>query len=313
MKAIVYTGPRVLRYEEVEEPAAGPDEAIVQVRAVGICGSELHGVASSSSFRVPPLVMGHELSGTREDTGERVIVNPLVSCLTCDLCRRGRPNLCRARAIVGIHRPGAFAERVAVPEQNLYRAPESLPFEAGALVEPLANAVHAWQLPSDRNPQRVGILGAGTMGLVSLLVARARSTPVIDVADISGERLSVASRLGASRVDSMLSGEFDVILDCVGAPETRRASVDLLRPGGSAIWIGLNDEEPGFDSLDLIRMEKAVYGSFCYTHADFAAAVDLATTIDTTWVTTMPLSEGISVFEQLMNGRTDLLKVQLMP
>jgi threonine dehydrogenase-like Zn-dependent dehydrogenase len=313
VKAIVYTGPRELRYEEVKEPEAGLDEAIVQVRAVGICGSEIHGVASTSSFRVPPLVMGHEFTGICESTGERVIVNPLIPCLTCDLCRRGRPNICRKRAIVGIHRPGAFTERVAVPERSLYRAPESLSFEAGALVEPLANAVHAWQLPSDRNPQRVGIIGAGTMGLVSLLVARSHSAPVIDVADLSDDRLSVAHRLGASRVGSTLTGEFDLILDCVGIPETRRTSVELLRPGGSAIWIGLHDKEPGFDSLDLIRMEKAVYGSFCYTHADFATAVDLATRIDTTWVTTMRLSEGISVFEQLMNGRTDLLKVQLTP
>lgn len=160
---------------------------------------------------------------------------------------------------------------------------------------------------------RVGIIGAGTMGLVSLLVATARSTPEIAVADLAAERLPAADRLGAHRTGPQLDGEFDLVIDAVGASATRAASVEHVRPGGAAVWIGLDDEDPGFAAMPFIRAEKAVHGTFCYTHADFDAAVRLALTIGTSWVTVLPMSEGISVFEQLMNGRTDLTKVHLTP
>ncbi len=313
VKAIVYTGPRELEYQDVDEPRPGPGEVVVRVQAVGICGSELHGVASENPFRVPPLVMGHEFVGVREDTGERIVVNPLVPCLDCDLCLRGRSNVCRNRTIVGIHRPGAFTERVAVPERNLYPAPDELTPEAGAVVEPLANAIHAWRLPADPTPQRVGIIGAGTMGLVSLLVARARGAPEVHVADIAEERLAVAHRLGASATAAALEGEFDLVIDAVGSAATRGVSVEQVRPGGSAVWIGLHGEDPGFASMPLIRLEKTVHGTFCYTPADFAAAVRLSPYLDTSWVSPMALDDGVKVFEELMHGRTDLLKVTLAP
>ncbi|MGH3344013.1 MAG: alcohol dehydrogenase catalytic domain-containing protein [Carbonactinosporaceae bacterium] len=312
MQAVVYTGPQELRYQQVDEPHPAPGEVVVAVTGSGICGSELHGVASASPFRVPPLIMGHEFTGVRLDTGARVAVNPLVACLECDLCRRGRANLCRDRVLIGIQRAGGFAERVAVPARNLYPIGD-LPAEAGTIIEPLANAVHAWRLPAERNPQRVGIIGAGTIGLVSLLVARSRGVPDIEVCDLAEERLAVAERLGASRVGPALDGEYDLVIDAVGVEATRRDSVARTRPGGGAVWIGLHDETPGFASLPFVRLEKTVHGTFCYTHDDFETAIRLAATVDTSWVTAVPLSEGPAVFGGLMRGRTDLVKVQLVP
>ncbi len=313
MKAIVYTGPRELRYMDLAEPEPGPGEVVVEVRAVGVCGSELEGVASGSPFRVPPLVMGHEFAGTRADTGERVVVNPLVACLRCDLCLRGQANVCRRRAIVGIQRPGAYAERVAVPERCCYPAPTGLDWETLALVEPLANALHAWRLPADRHPQRVGVVGAGPIGLSCLLVAHSRGTPAVHVADLAAERCAAAGRLGASWTGPALEGEFDLVMDAVGSAATRRAAVELARPGGSAVWLGLHGTDPGFDGLALIREEKSVLASFCYTDQDFRAALGLASAIDPWWVTSRPLSEGADLFMELMDGRTDLLKVEFVP
>jgi threonine dehydrogenase-like Zn-dependent dehydrogenase len=313
VKAMVYTGPHELQFMEVEDPKPAPGEVVVGVRAVGICASELEGVASQSPFRVPPLIMGHELAGIREDTNERIIVNPLVACLECDLCLRGQPNVCRNRILVGIQRPGGFAERIAVPEGNLYTAPPAITWEAAAVVEPVANAVHAWGHSPDPNPQRVGIIGAGTMGLVTLLVAKSKGVPEIDIADLTEARLAVASRLGASRAEKQLDGEYDVVVDAVGAAVTRRASVEHVRPGGAAVWIGLHENEPGFNGQAFIRTEKSVLSSFCYTPRDFAAAVRLAPTLDTSWITPTPLSEGVELFFELMRGRRDLLKVQLVP
>jgi threonine dehydrogenase-like Zn-dependent dehydrogenase len=313
MKAVVYTGPRELRYQEVREPEPGADEVVVRVDAVGICGSEIHGVASQDRFRVPPLIMGHELCGVREDTGQRVVVNPLVACLECDRCRRGQENLCRSRAVLGIHRPGGFAERVAIPVRNLHPVPDGLSPQSAAMVEPLANAIHAWRLPADRNPQRVGIVGAGTIGLVTLVVAKTRGVPEVEVSDLAPERLAVAERLGADRVGPELAGEFDVVVDAVGKAATRRQSLDRLRSGGDAVWLGLDDDDPGFTARSLVRLEQSVHGSFCYTHDDFVAALRLVPDLDTSWVTTLPLADGVGVFKELMNGRADLLKVQLTP
>ena len=311
MKAIVYTAPSTLEFLDVEEPSAGPGESLVDVAAVGICGSELHGI-QSPGFRKPPLVMGHELAGTTTE-GRRVVVHPVVTCGRCDVCQRGLTNLCRNRTIVGIHISGGFGERVAIPDTNLYDIPDSMTWEQAALIEPLANAVHAWRLAGDPSPERVGILGSGTIGLCCLIVARAHSVKNVTVTDLAEERLEMALRLGATATGPQLNGEYDVIFDAVGLAVTHEASVAHLRPGGSAIWLGLLDTEPRFDSLDLIRSEKRVNGSFCYTDADFRAAIRLAEDIDTEWVRNFPLEEGADIFTQLMNGRTDVVKALLRP
>ncbi|HTZ94120.1 MAG TPA: alcohol dehydrogenase catalytic domain-containing protein [Streptosporangiaceae bacterium] len=142
MRALVFTAPSEVQLLDVPEPAAGPDDCVVEVRSVGICGSELHGVRDPG-FRVPPLIMGHEFAGVA-DSGDAVIVNPVVSCRNCDLCRRETRQLCRERAIVGIARSGAFAERAAVPRSALRAMPASMDWDTAAMAEPAASAVHAW-------------------------------------------------------------------------------------------------------------------------------------------------------------------------
>lgn len=311
MRSVVFTGTSVVEMLDVEEPSAQEGEVLVDVAAVGICGSELHGIREPG-FRVPPLVMGHEFAGTTPD-GRRVVVNPILSCSSCDLCLGGQPQVCRTRSVVGIHRAGGFAERVAVPADALHEIPESLSWEEAAMVEPLANAVHAWGLGGARKGASVGIIGSGTIGLVCLLVAKDRGASHITVTDLSPERLSLATRLGADEVASELSGEFDVVFDAVGAGVTRRASVDRLRPGGTAVWIGLLADVVDFDGRDLIRQEKKVVGSFAYTDAEFVEAIELASRVDLGWCDTFPLEEGARVFTELMNGRTDIVKALLRP
>lgn len=310
MRAMVFTAPGTLEILDVDDPRPAPGETVVTVEASGICGSELHGI-SSPGFRQPPLIMGHEFAGTTSD-GRRVVVNPLVPCARCDLCLRGRFNLCRDRSIVGIHRSGGFAERVAIPDGNLYELPDDVSWERAAAIEPLANAVHAWGL-GDPAPGRVGVIGAGTIGLVCLLVAKARGAPKIGVVDLSEERLAVAKRLGADETGPALRGEYDVIFDAVGVASTHRASVDAVRPGGTAVWLGLIGETAEFDSQHLVRMEKRVQGSFCYTDPEFRQAIELARTVDLSWVDPFPLAEGVGIFMELMDGRSDVVKAVLRP
>jgi threonine dehydrogenase-like Zn-dependent dehydrogenase len=303
-----------MKVMDIAEPVAGPGEVLVDVRAVGICGSELEGFASRSPFRVPPLVMGHEFAGTRLDTGTRVVVNPVVSCLVCDLCGRGLVNVCRHREILGIQRPGGYAERVAVPAANCVAVPDDVPFPTLALTEPLANAVHAFRLVQvhDAWPQRIGIIGCGMLGLAVGLVARSRGVPHIEINDLSGPRLAAAEREGLTAVEGGLEGEYDAVFDTVGSAATRGASVARVRPGGSAVWVGLHSPEADVDGQAMIRREVRVLTTFCYDRTDFAVAAELVQTLRPDWVASHPLSDGDNVFLSLLRGPAAAVKSMLV-
>jgi threonine dehydrogenase-like Zn-dependent dehydrogenase len=298
----------MVELQDVDEPTPADGEVVVQVTASGICGSELHGVRHPG-FRVPPLVMGHEFTGRTAD-GRDVVVNPIVSCGDCDLCLRGLDNLCRTRAIVGIHRAGGFGERVSLPVGQLHDVPAGISMTDAALIEPLANAVHAFGQVASMEPTRVAVIGAGTIGLVSLLVAKHAGVDDVAVVDLSPKRRDFAEQLGG-KVGDRLSGEFDVVIDAVGAGATHRDSVERLRPGGAAVWLGLLEEDAGFDSKGLVRNEQRVLGSFAYTRGEFADAVAMAPSMDLSWATTFPLEQGQDIFSELMNGSTDVAKALL--
>jgi threonine dehydrogenase-like Zn-dependent dehydrogenase len=310
MQAMVFTRPGIMEILDVEPPVASKGEVIIDVAACGICGSELHGI-DDAGFRKPPLVMGHEFSGFDPD-GRAVAINPILSCGSCDLCSSGRPEVCRRRAIIGIHRAGAFAEQVAVPHSAVFELPVGLPVTAGALVEPLANALHAWNLGGGRSRSTIGILGAGAIGMATLLVAKQFRASVA-ISDISSERRSMAERLGADHVVEALEGEFDVTVDAVGTAATREASLTQLGPGGTAVWVGLNEPDPRFDARDLVRFEKRVVGSFAYSPREFAEAIEIATQVAVDWADQYPLSEGVRLFYELKAGSVQVVKALLCP
>ncbi len=185
-------------------------------------------------------------------------------------------------------------------------------FTQAALVEPLANALHAWRLAGVPRGSRVGIIGAGTIGLVCLLIAQ-RNAEEVMITDLSEERLSTARELGVTTTGNELEGEFDVILDAVGAVATHKASLEHLKPAGVTVWIGLLSDEAGSFARDLIRWEKKVLGSFAYTKRDFGDAVELAPSVRLDWGTPFPLHVGAGIFTELMNGRSDIVKAILQP
>ena len=316
MRALVFTAPGTVEMLDVPEPDPGPGEVLVQVRAAGICGSELHG-ARHPGFRQPPLIMGHEFAGTTAG-GEAVVVNPILPCGHCDLCQRGLRNLCRERQIIGVHRAGGFAERVAVPASALRPVPLGMGWETAALIEPAANAVHAWNqargaLGIDAKDARVGVIGCGAIGLLCVAVALSSGAARVEVSDLAPARLAAALSLGAGAGGPGLEGEYDVVIDAVGSAATRAASVGHQRPGGTAIWLGLADSEPGFDASALVRSEKRVLGSFAYRDEEFAQATTMIREWDLAWAAGYPLAEGAEVFTELMNWSLHPVKALLRP
>lgn len=311
MKALVFTALGTLELLDVPEPDVADGEVLVNVRAAGICGSELHG-ARNPGFRKPPLIMGHEFAGISAD-GEAVVINPILSCGHCDLCQRGLRHICRERQIIGVHRSGGFAERVAVPRSALRPMPRWLSWDAAAVVEPAANAVHAWNRASRAAGARVAVIGCGAIGLLCLLTALAGGAARVDVTDLSPGRLAAAKRLGAADAGTTLRGEYDVVIDAVGSAATRAQSVAHQRPGGVAVWLGLAEEAAGFDANALVRDEKRVLGSFAYSDEEFSRAMTLLRHWDLSWTVNYPLTAGAEVFTELMNGRLLPAKALLRP
>ena len=314
MKALVFTAPGQVELLDVPEPDPAPGEVLVEVRAAGICGSELHG-ARRPGFRQPPLIMGHEFAGIGAG-GEAVVVNPILSCGRCPECRRGLRHVCREREIIGVHRAGGFAERVAVPASALRPLPPGLTWEAAALIEPAANAVHAWNQALGAvgaEAARVAVIGCGAIGLLCAATALSGGAARVEVTDLSPARLAAAQRLGAEVAGPGLSGEYDVVMDAVGSAATRAASIAHQRPGGVAVWLGLAGEEAGFDGNALIRSEKRVLGSFAYRDEEFAQAMARIQDWDLTWAAGYPLAAAAEIFTDLMNGGLHPLKALLLP
>src|SRR3954466_14528861 len=253
MKAIVWQGPNEMTVEERPDPDdPGPGELILQPEAVGICGSEVEGYLGHMGNRTPPLVMGHEFAGRVVAAGSeyaslegaRVAVNPLSGCGHCALCLAGHSNVCRDRVLVGVHAPGAFADLVRVRGADARVLPDGVSPRVGALMEPLANGVHALRLGGPA--ERAVVLGAGTIGLVTAQAALLSGIPYVAVVERQPERLDRALSLGAVEVAD--ERDFDLVLDAVGAQATRRLGLELLRPAGTMGCLGLaaGDTTPRF-------------------------------------------------------------------
>ena len=298
MKAAVFKGVEDLQVEEVAEPQAGPDDVVVAVKAVGVCGSDLH-TYLHGSFVQPGQIMGHEFAGEVVAAGERVqgvavgdrlTASPLVPCHDCPRCAEGRYNLCAAAWTQGLAygRPGAFAERIMIPHpvpgQNVFSL-DDITDEAGALVEPLAVAVHAVKLAVDVSGATALVLGLGTIGLQVVQALRARGAGRVLGLDLSTLRLGAARTLGAEAfdgsqgVDAALAGalsdgaEIDVVFECSGAPPLANAAIERVRAGGTIVVLALFDDPVTFDPTLLVQKEIRLQGSIAYTGEDFADAV----------------------------------------
>jgi 2-desacetyl-2-hydroxyethyl bacteriochlorophyllide A dehydrogenase len=330
VRALVYTVERTLDVLDVAAPTTGDDEVLIEVERAGICGSDVQGVATRSPRRTPPLIMGHELvgrvvaAGPAGDglVGRRVAVNPQVPCGACLSCRSGAENVCQQRELVGGTRPGGFGELVAVPVRCVHAVDDGLDAEVAVLAEPVATCIHAFRLSPLTFPGTVVVLGAGTIGMLACIVARLHGAGRIVVSETSDERRAWAASLADAVVrpdelEAAVPGGAELVVDAVGADSTRAASIALLRPGGCALWLGMHDAGATIPAFDLVVREQTIRGSFAYTNADFARAVELLAEHPEAFrlpTRTCGLDEGARVFEQLVAGTTDgFVKAAIAP
>jgi (R,R)-butanediol dehydrogenase / meso-butanediol dehydrogenase / diacetyl reductase len=326
VKAIVWQGPSEMTVEERPDPGEpGAGELILQPEAVGICGSEIEGYLGHMGNRTPPLVMGHEFAGrvvaagpgADELAGARVAVNPLSGCGHCALCQAGFGNICPDRVLIGVHVPGAFADYVKVPAKDARVLPEGVSARLGALMEPLANGVHAVRLAGE-GIERTVVLGAGTIGLVTLHAALLSGIPHVAVVEPHDARRERAATLGAHAVygsPDEAREEPDLVLDAVGAQATRALGLELLRPGGTMVCIGLAQDDTTLGFHGIVRSQHRIQGSYAYTMADYDQAhewlVSGAASLGDDLTEVRPLDEGPEQFARLAAGTPAEFKVFL--
>lgn len=329
MKALVYTGEKTLDLREVDMPVPAEGEALVRVESVGICGSDMHAYLGHDERRPAPLILGHEAAGTivsGPETGRRVTVNPLVTCMACEACRSGRENLCADRQIISMPpREGAFAQFLAIPERNLVTVPDHVSLDHAALAEPVACGWHAAKmaqraLVKPLGEARVLVIGGGAIGVGAALSLRAQGASDITVVEPNGPRCAYladqvkldARDPGALQAQRM----FDLIVDAVGYAATREEASRRAAPGGVIVHIGLGQASGGLDIRRMTLQEITFIGTYTYTANDFretAAAIFDGRLGALDWVLQRPLGEGAAAFADLLSGSVTAPKIILKP
>lgn len=341
MKALVWEAARTMAMREEKQPESPADEILVKVNYVGICGSELSGYLGHNALRVPPLIMGHEFAGEivaagpmvatlRPDLkiGDLVTVNPLWYCGECRQCAAGFTQLCGNRRLLGAHRPGAFAEYISVPAKLALTLPEGMDSRIGALTEPVGCALRIAELAGEVRDADCLIIGAGPIGLLSLQMLKLRGAARVFIAEIDEARLAMGADLGGIAIQPKETDTVQTVLDAtggdgvavsvdaVGSAVTREQCVSATRPRGVLVLSGLHEESSLMPVANMIRREIRALGSFAYTAADFAAALDLlgkgAIRLDP-WIVKAPLEDGGIWFERLIEAPGDVSKVLLKP
>lgn len=343
MKAMLLKEYKKLELVDMPIPEVGDEELLVQVKACGICGSDIHGWDGSTGRRVPPLVMGHEAAGIVAAVGksvkgfakgDRVTFDSTVSCGRCPSCKQGRINLCENRQVLGVscnefRRHGAFAEYVLVPQNIAYQLPAEFPFEHAALIEAVSIAVHA----TNRTPVKLGdtavVIGSGMIGLLVIQAIRLAGCAKVIAIDLENSKLEIAKTLGADvglnpkecdvikEVMALTGGKgADVALEVVGASGTVQTAIQCTRRGGSITLVGNLSPNIEIPLQAIVTRELSIYGS-CASNGEYPECIELmrrgAIKVQPLITAIAPLEDGPKWFERLYGGEKGAMKVILQP
>lgn len=289
MKAAVIAAPGKILIEEIEDPVPGDNDVVLEVAAVGICGTDLHIFEGEFAPKLP-IVPGHEMSGTVVavgkyvtdiKVGDAVAVDPSLHCGECFYCRRARGNLCEKWNALGVTFPGAASQFVLAPKKNTHKLPKGLDLKSAALIEPLSCAVRGFdQLP--RNPgSHYLIYGSGTMGLMMAEMARVNGAASVSIVDLNPDKLETAKVLGFENLSQSADNfdqprGFDVVIDCTGVTAAIKDGLKHVMPGGTFLQFGVASEgaKVEIEPFWIYNKEITIIGSMAVLHS-FDRAVEL--------------------------------------
>lgn len=338
MRAAIYHAPHDVRVSEVDEPEAGAGEVKLRVAHNGVCGSDLHEYFSASTFVpvephpqtgvVAPVVLGHEFSGTVTAVGEgvdsvregdRVAVRPTYTCGTCAACVGGTPNACRVIAFHGLSGPGGgLSEYTVLPEAMVFRLPDEVSLEMGALVEPMAVSYHAVAISGIRPGDCAVIAGLGPIGVGVYFALRAKGVTTVIASDPSADRREVLTRLGAEHVIDPTVTEVataahdltggrgaEVVFDAAGVGAAILTGIGALAPQGKVLVIGIHEQAMELNPTALLLGESQIVASLTYSDDDYRRVIEGMARGEITaegWVDHAPLDDLLTVYEDLRRG-----------
>jgi len=335
MKCIVCEQPNLFRLKEVEQPVAQPGEALVRIRRIGICGTDLHAYRGNQPFFVYPRILGHELSGEiaviEENasglrTGDRVTILPYLECGHCVACRNGKPNCCTQIKVLGVHDDGGMREYIAVPTDHLIRT-EQITLEQAAIVECLSIGAHAVRRADIRPGEFALVIGAGPIGLGVMKFAKLAGAKVIAM-DINDQRLQVcrtwapadytvnAQADSLRQIEAITVGDYPtVVFDATGNSRSMEGAFQYMAHGGRLVYVGLVKADITFHDPDFHKKETTLLSSRNATREDFEHVIRCMEegSIDTdTFITHRSgFDQMIDVYESWLNPETGVIKAMV--
>jgi (R,R)-butanediol dehydrogenase/meso-butanediol dehydrogenase/diacetyl reductase len=324
--------------EDWEKPKAAEGEVLVRVGAAAICGSDLTILSGKHPRARPPRILGHEFMGTVAglaggcDTGlcigDRVVIEPLLSCKSCAPCRAGQEHVCRNLRLLGIEADGGFAEYVCAPAERVYTIPDTVSDEEAAIIEPTAVAVHSINYGALKGSERVAVIGAGPVGLLIAQIARASGVENLWLFETNPFRLELARQLGFHAVDAekedvvdatlnLTCGEgADVTFDAAGVPASGARVIPMTGIRGRIVMVAIHKKPCEVAFRELSYREQAILGVRIYAEGDFARAIELVSSgkvqLRPLITQVFSLGDGVRAFDLARTGRRSC-KIVLKP
>jgi len=341
MKALFYVGEKTMEMRDIPVPQPDQGKYLIKVRSNGICGSDFEGYMGKTGRRLPPMIMGHEVSGVIEEAppdgkylkGSRVVVFPKPFCGECEFCKKGMVNVCPSGICMGVmDANGSMAEYIAVEEKYLIPFDSSLSFNEAAMAEPLAVAYRSVQKISDQEIAESAycmVIGAGTIGLLVVALLKLRGAKNIIVSDATDFRLEIAKKMGGDHTINSRSVDFletvksitgdkmcDFAIEAVGIAQTAANSLDCLRIGGTVVWIGNAQKMVEVNMQKIVTTELTIKGNYVYDYQGFQESLKLLEQrkidISPLMTNVYPLTEGVRAFKDQENNKDGkMLKVFL--
>lgn len=293
----VMTAPKEISFREIPVPDPGPDQVLVKIKRIGVCGSDIHVYHGTHPFTSYPITQGHEVSGVVVKTGEyaknysvgqKVVIEPQVYCGHCYPCLHGKYNLCENLKVMGFQTTGTASEYFAVDESKVTPIPDEMTYDEAAMIEPLAVTVHAAKRFEDIRGSKVVVLGCGPIGILLMQSAKALGAAEVMVTDVSEYRLQLAKQLGADYVVNTAEKDFgealteafgpdkaDVMYDCAGNDITMNQAILNARKGSTIILVAVFGKMANVDLAKLNDSEIDLNTTMMYRHEDYVDAIRL--------------------------------------
>lgn len=323
MKRVIIPEPHQLDLVDVAMPEPQPSEVLLAVKSIGICGSDLHVFEGQHPFVSYPVLPGHEISGeiiavgTNLDEsiiGRKAVIEPSIPVGKRPRFQPGRYNIASELKVMGFQAPGAMSEYFAVPFDRIHLVSDDFSYELGATVEPTAVAVHAVRLAGQVAGLKVGVIGAGTIGLLTAQVARAYNAASVTIAEFDENRCSIASSMGFHTVRELDEQQFDLVFECVGVESSMRSAIHACNKGATIIVMGVFGKDISIPIGLIQDWELRVLGSLMYVGDDYSEAVRLLSqqqvTVDKLITHRFPLHQAAKAFDTALQ-RGNVLKVLL--